>query len=617
MLRNAFAAPLIPLTMMMSSPAFAEEDTKGIDEQFTGHVVSPAKGELGEGDLGRLSLPDGFELGIFAKDLVNPRMMAIAEDGTVYVTRRSVGDVVMLRDTDGDGAADEQKVVANRPQMHGIAISGRDMYLATVTDVYHTTINEDSTLAELTRIIDDLPDGGQHPNRTLAVGPDSMLYISVGSTCNACAESNPEAATLLRATPDGKKRTILAAGLRNTIGFDWHPATGQLFGMDHNADWFGDDQPGEELNLIEDGKTYGWPYVFADGFINPQMSPPGELTGEAWDAASERPLLQYTAHAAPMQMAFHHGAGVPEEYRHDAFVAMRGSWNRKPPSGYEVVRIVFEDDRPTAIEPFLTGFLSEEGGAFTRYARPAGLAIAPDGALFLSDDENGVIYRIAYTGDAPQAEAAPETAAAETGPSVEQAAQGEAAGLAAEVVASGREPSLEVKSTAFDDQGEIPLRFTDYGHKISPDLAWSAGPDGTRSYAIVMDDPDAAPRLVNHWGIFNIPADVTALPQGLPTDPSLALPKGAAQTVNTLGRTGYFGPRPPAGDEPHRYHFQVFALDTELELPPGSDREALLEAMQGHVVAHGRLVGSFQRKPETEQLVEAARDLRRKQDGRR
>lgn len=134
----------------------------------------------------------------------------------------------MIRDTDGDGVADEQKVVASRPQMHGIAIDGSTIYLATVNDVYRTAIQADGSLGELERIIDDLPDAGQHPNRTLAMGPDDKLYISAGSTCNACAESSPESATILQAEPDGSSRTIFAPGLRNTIGFGFEPETGAL-----------------------------------------------------------------------------------------------------------------------------------------------------------------------------------------------------------------------------------------------------------------------------------------------------------------------------------------------------------------------------------------------------
>jgi Raf kinase inhibitor-like YbhB/YbcL family protein len=439
-----------------------------------------------------------------------------------------------------------------------------------------------------------------------------MLYISVGSTCNACAETSPESATLLRASLDGKRRTIFASGLRNTIGFGWHPQTGDFYGMDHNIDWHGDDQPKEELNLLREGKKYGWPYVLADDFLNPQDDPPGDITLEQWAASSEKPALLYTAHSAPMQMAFYAGQGFPSEYAGNAFVAMRGSWNRKPPSGYEVVRVVFADGKPVRFEPFLTGFLSESAGSYSRSARLAGVAVAKDGALLVSDDENGVIYRVAYQSEKRPARDS-ELAQADQ-PLIagdDQTASAAPAELAMKALATGDTPKLLVRSAAFADGEEMPLKHADYGQKISPSLTWDNGPERTRSYAIIMDDPDAKPKLVNHWGIFNIPAANRSLPEGVPGDPSLVVPKGASQTATTRGSTGYFGPRPPAGDPDHHYHFQVFALDTVLDLAPGASRDALIAAMKGHVVAAGTLVGTFKRDKDTQKLVDAAKDIKR------
>ncbi len=383
------------------------------DVTITGSVLEPRKLEPSPDRLQNLSLPPGFEIDVFADGLEAPRMLAVADDGTVYVTRRSVGDVLMLEDTDGDGRADHQQRVASRPQMHGIAIDGDVVYLVTVNDVYRTRRADDGSFGALERIISDLPEGGQHPNRTLAVGNDGKLYISVGSTCNACDETSPENATLLKAEPDGSYRSVFASGLRNTIGFAFVPDSGELYGMDHGIDWLGDNEQSEELNHLVDGGGYGWPYVYADGRINPQDEPPGDISPQQWAQQSMDPVGLYVPHAAPMQMAFYTADAFPEEYRGDAFVAMRGSWNRRPPSGYEVVRVRFEDGEPVAFEPFVSGFLTRtEGDGWGYFARPVGVAVAGDGSLLLAEDGNGRIYRISYTGDDGEAPGAGDGAAA-------------------------------------------------------------------------------------------------------------------------------------------------------------------------------------------------------------
>ena len=193
-------------------------------------MFKPAKIEPTTDRIAQIKAPPGFKVEPFASGLQNARIVAVSEDGTVYVSRRDQGDVLMLKDEDGDGRADRAPVtVANRSGAHGVAIKDGKLYLVTVKEIFVSDILEDGTLSQLTMIIGDLPDAGQHPNRVIAFGPDGMLYISVGSTCNACNESNPENATILRATPDGKTRIIFASGLRNTIGFGWSPDTGEFW----------------------------------------------------------------------------------------------------------------------------------------------------------------------------------------------------------------------------------------------------------------------------------------------------------------------------------------------------------------------------------------------------
>lgn len=425
------------LTLLAPSVVFAQQGD-GTDVSANVHTFKPGKVDPTPARIQALKVPSGFQVRPLAEGLQNPRIIAVAPDGRIYVSRRDQGDVLLLEDANDDGVLDaEPMVVFSRPGAHGLAIAEGRLYIATANDVYRAALRPDGTLGPEERIINDLPDGGQHPNRTLAFGPDGMLYISVGSSCNACNETNPEHATLLRSSPDGKSRSIFASGLRNTIGFAWDPGTGELWGMDHGIDYLGNDEQPEELNRIQKGKKYGWPHVWGKDGINPQSTPPGQISKQQWAATSEPMVLGYTAHAAPMQMLFYTGQQFPAAYRGDAFVTMRGSWNRKPASGYEVVRIRFNAGKPVGFEPFLTGFLVDNGHA--HIARPVGLAMTKGGALLVGDDGNGVIYRVTYgQGQAVTSSSAP----APSGPLMAQVNQGSGVPLAKDRI--GRAGTLEV-----------------------------------------------------------------------------------------------------------------------------------------------------------------------------
>lgn len=592
MLNSAQSYAIPPVSAQLKDPRTA-------DVTVIGHVLEPKK-TLPKNILSKIALPKGFEINVFASDLLNPRMIAVADSGAVYVTRREVGDVVMLIDANHDGVAEQREVVANRPGMHGIAIDGNNVYLATVNDLYKTTIQTDGKLASLERFVDDLPDGGQHPNRTLAIGPDGKLYVSVGSTCNACDETNPESATMLQMNTDGTARKIFASGLRNTIGFDFEPDTGELYGMDHGIDWLGDNEQHEELNHIVKGKQYGWPYIYDNGKFNPQDEPPGEITLQEWASRSVEPLGYYTPHAAPMQMAFYTGSQFPDKYRGDAFVAMRGSWNRKPPAGYEITRVIFDGGKPVKFEAFAQGFLSQKGKKWIHYGRLAGLAQAKDGSLLVADDTNGVIYRIAFTGSNKTTQPlGPPTNSADTNIRIVNVAPITPDGfytdnLAFQLLAGNGAQSLSVQSPAFQSRTYIPSKFAAEGENISPPLKWNSGPKETKSYVVIMEDPnvDQNPPFV-HWLLYNIPRHTLELPKGIPPLPELAKPKGALQGKNDRGSIGYVGPNPPSTDPAHPYYLQVFALDTTLNLPVGATREELLNAMQGHVLSSGYMVGFY------------------------
>jgi glucose/arabinose dehydrogenase len=256
-------------------------------------------------------------------------------------------------------------------------------------------VERDGTLGTLRAIAGGLPDAGQHPNRTIAVGPDQKLYLSVGSTCNACREPNPESATLVRMEKSGEGRRVFASGLRNTIGFAWHPVTGRLWGLDHGIDYLGDDVQKEELNALEESQQYGWPYAYENGEVYVPIEPPPDRSKEDVAASSRKPAFLLQAHSAPMQVVFYERGSFPERYHGGAFVTLHGSWNRRPPSGYEVVFVRFDGSgMPTGVEPFLSGFLVQAAGGFSTFGRPCGLAVLRDGSLLVGDDANGVIYRV-------------------------------------------------------------------------------------------------------------------------------------------------------------------------------------------------------------------------------
>ncbi|MGN7159772.1 YbhB/YbcL family Raf kinase inhibitor-like protein [Sphingomonas sp. SAFR-052] len=586
-------APLASALLLVAAPAVAQSSPEDNDKRpVQAHFYELTPLTPGPDFAASLKLPRGYRAVVWASGLGNTRLIAVAPDGSVYVSRRSEADIVRLVDANRDGHADgAPTVVVNRPGLHGLTIHDGMLYFMTAKEVFRAPLRPDGGIGRVETLIDDLPDAGQHLNRTLAVGPDKMLYISAGSTCNACDESSQENATLIRASLDGKTRRVWASGLRNTIGFGWHPRTGELWGWDQGIDWLGNDLQREEVNKIERGKRYGWPYVFEDGKRNPQDEPPGGLTAAQWAAASTNPVLMHVAHSAGMQMAFHPGGGFGPDVAGDAFVALRGSWNRKPASGYELARIRFDaNGQATLVETFLSGFMSRDGTG--QYGRPCGVAVMRDGSILLSDDANGVIYRITYDGATGQA--APLTPP--PGPMLEQAARGNNVPLAltrpeTRATSAAR---FKVGAGGFNANGAIPREHSEYGLGISPALNWSEVPNAV-SYAIVAEDPDGSAKPVVHWVAWNVPAGTTRLPEGLQERDRLSGGplEGIMQGASGRGTVGWYGPRPPKGDKPHHYHFQVLALDRNLDLPLGATRDQLLAAAAGHVIATGELLGTY------------------------
>ena len=371
-----------------------QENIKGlINQKKEGHIIRPVVVTPTDELIKSLKVPAGFKVEVFAKNLGKPRMLLVMPNGNVYVTNRQAGTVTLLKDANNDGKADIAKIVAQKDQMHGITKKGNDLYLITVKELYKAGINNDGTLDSLVMIAGNLPDGGQHGNRTIHFGPDSLLYISVGSTCNSCDETNNRNATMLQVNLQDTTQKIFAKGLRNTIGFAWHPQTKALWGFDHGIDWLGDFDQREELNQIKEGADYGWPYVYGNYEFDKHHDPKG-ATHVEYAKHTIAPEMLYTAHAAPMDLLFYTSQQFPPDYSGDAFATMHGSWNRKPPSGYNIVRVRFNNGKVQRIEDFLTGFLFAEGTKI--FGRPVGLAQYTDGSLLVADDENGMIYKISF-----------------------------------------------------------------------------------------------------------------------------------------------------------------------------------------------------------------------------
>ena len=365
-----------------------EKTNASVNTNFPQHEV------FDESMLSRLKVPAGFMVTIAATGLGKPRMIVFSDNGHLYVTRRDQGDVLQLIDSDNDGRFDQMHTVVSKfPGVHGIAIRDGYMYLISNRELRRAKFQSDGSVAEPETLIKDLPDGGQHGNRTIAFGPDGMLYISIGSDCNDCNESNPEHATMVVAKADGTVRRIYARGLRNTIGFDWHPQTKELWGADNGTDWRGDDIPPEELNKIREGAHYGWPFIYGKRIPDETREEPVGTTKKQFAEKTEPSVIDFPAHAAPINLLFLSKArNYPADYQDDVLITYHGSWNKKTPDGFKIVRVRFDNGQAGGVDGFLTGFLSSDGR--TRFGRPAGLAISPVGNVYVSDDANGVIYCI-------------------------------------------------------------------------------------------------------------------------------------------------------------------------------------------------------------------------------
>ncbi|HSN87966.1 MAG TPA: sorbosone dehydrogenase family protein, partial [Thermoanaerobaculia bacterium] len=338
----------------------------------------------------------GFAIDFYSDEVPHARQMALSANGTLYVGSRGEGKVHAVVDSDRDGRGDKVFTIASGLTLpSGLAWRDGSLYVAEVSRVLRYD-GIDGRLQDPPKpvvVSDKFPGDRHHGWKFIAFGPDGLLYVPVGAPCNVCdkEKENPVYASITRMKPDGSGLEVFARGIRNTVGFDWHPQTKELWFTDNGRDRMGNDRPADELNRApQKGLHFGFPFCHANGIQDPGHK-------------SDKPCSQFTApaielgpHVAAIGMRFYTGSMFPAEYRNRILIAEHGSWNRDEPIGYRVTMVRLDGNRAVSYEPFAEGWLRKNGRA---WGRPADVLVMPDGALLVSDDEAGAIYRITYKGD--------------------------------------------------------------------------------------------------------------------------------------------------------------------------------------------------------------------------
>jgi glucose/arabinose dehydrogenase len=339
-----------------------------------------------------LIVPAGFKVSVFASDLQGARLMTVSPEGTLLVARRPRSEVVALRENAGDktGRATPEVILSNLTNAHSLAFKDGWLYVATTPAVMRVRWVNGKPQGEPEKVV-DLPTStpSLHVSRTINFGPDGRLYVSIGSSCNVCVEPDPRRTTIQVLTSDGTLQPY-ARGLHNAIGFDWDPQTGRMWAGETGQDNLGDDFPPDEIDRIEAGKHYGFPFFIAKNQPNTGQPELSAAKPDVTAAEAVPPALDLPPHISPIDLRFYRGAQFPPAYRNALFVALHGSARKT--NGYVVARVLMKDGRPSGVENFVTGFLKDG----VVLGRPAGLATGRDGALYVSDDNKGFIYRIGY-----------------------------------------------------------------------------------------------------------------------------------------------------------------------------------------------------------------------------
>lgn len=365
--------------------------------------------------LDRIQLPQGFSIDIYAENIENARQMALGDNGTVFVGSRKAGNVYALIDTNHDFKADKKIIVATDLFMpSGIAFHQGSLYVAEVDKIWRYPDIEKSlpTIPKAELVFDKLPNKSHHGWKFIAFGPDGKLYVPVGAPCNVC-ESELPFASILKLDPDSQltdnqlagsqqtqnqkvgstqqdsmQTTIVAQGVRNSVGFDFHPVTGELWFTDNGRDMMGDDLPDDELNRVsQTGQHFGFPYVHNNNIADPEFTNP-EIA-----KLNTPPALTLGAHVAALGMEFYQGQQFPAEYKNTILIAQHGSWNRSNKVGYRIMKVMLNGNKVSDYSPFATGWLNGEQS----WGRPVDVMTLADGSILVSDDFSNAVYRISYT----------------------------------------------------------------------------------------------------------------------------------------------------------------------------------------------------------------------------
>lgn len=340
--------------------------------------------------LERIKLPPGFEIGLYASNVPDARSMALSPTGTLFVGTRQAGNVYAIVDRNKDNKGDEIITIAAGLNMpNGVAFRDGALYVAEVNRVLRIDNIEQRLHNPPPPVIvsDRFPRDRLHGWKFIAFGPDGRLYVPVGAPCNICEPDENRYAVITRMNPDGTDWEVFARGIRNTVGFDWHPETKELWFTDNGRDWLGDNSPPDELNHApKPGMHFGYPYCHGGDIPDPEFGRKRSCK------AFTPPARKLGPHVAALGMRFYTGATFPPQYRNQIFIAEHGSWNRTTPIGYRVTLVRLVHNRAVAYEVFAEGWLQGDRA----WGRPVDIVVMPDGSLLVSDDRAGAIYRISY-----------------------------------------------------------------------------------------------------------------------------------------------------------------------------------------------------------------------------